>query len=93
MAAADRYSYLPTLGPIFFIAGLIGLFISRRPWRLALVCALALPLFVMAGFLTVRQEAVWKNTVSLWTQEIKLFPTVQATLKGPGPMKRCSWKP
>ena len=81
MAAADRYSYLPTLGPVFFIAGLVGLFISRRPWRLSLVCALALPLFAVAGLLTVRQEAVWKNTVSLWTQEIKLFPTVQAYAK------------
>ena len=81
MAAADRYSYLPALGPVFFIAGLIGVFVSARPWRLVIVGAVMAPLLVIAGFLTVRQEAVWKNTVSLWTQEIKVFPTVQAYLK------------
>ncbi|MCC6502608.1 MAG: tetratricopeptide repeat protein [Deltaproteobacteria bacterium] len=81
MAAADRYSYLPALGPVFFIAGLIGVFVSARPWRLVIVGAVMAPSLVIAGFLTVRQEAVWKNTVSLWTQEIKVFPTVQAYLK------------
>ncbi|MBI2400151.1 MAG: tetratricopeptide repeat protein, partial [Deltaproteobacteria bacterium] len=81
MAAADRYSYLPVLGPVFFIAGILGAFISRRGERLVPVAVLMVPLLALSGFLTVRQEAVWKNTASLWTQEIKIFPTIQAYLK------------
>lgn len=81
MAAADRYSYLPVLGPVFFIAGVLGAFISRRRQRLIPVAALMLPLLALSGFFTVRQEAVWKDTVSLWTQEIKVFPTIQAYMK------------
>lgn len=81
MAAADRYSYLPALGPVFFIAGVLGSFISRRPGRLIPIAVLMFPLLVFSGFLTVRQEAVWKDTASLWTQEIKVFPTIQAYMK------------
>lgn len=81
MAAADRYSYLPALGPVFFIAGLVGLVAGRAPWRLVMAGVFIVPLFVASAFLTVRQEAVWKDSVSLWTQEIRLFPTVQAYAK------------
>jgi len=81
MAAADRYSYLPVLGPVFFIAGVLGAFISRHRQRLIPVAALMLPLLALSGFLTVRQEVVWKDTASLWTQEIKVFPTIQAYMK------------
>jgi len=35
----------------------------------------------MLGFLTVKQIPVWKDTVSLWTQEIKVYPTIQAYMK------------
>lgn len=81
MAAADRYSYLPALGPVFLLAGLVGFFAGRSTWRLVMAGVLLLPLFAVAGFLTVRQEAVWKDSVSLWTQEIRLFPTAQAYAK------------
>lgn len=81
MAAADRYSYLPSLGPVFFISGVLGMLVSRRPGRLVPAAVILLPPLVLSGLLTVRQVAVWKDTVSLWTQEIKVFPTVQAYMK------------
>ncbi|CAG1065804.1 hypothetical protein BAC1_01396 [uncultured bacterium] len=81
MAAADRYSYLPSLGPVFFISGVVGMLVLRRPGRLVPVAVILLPLLVFSGLLTVRQVAVWKDTVSLWTQEIKVFPTAQAYMK------------
>lgn len=81
MAAADRYSYLPTLGPVFFIAGLLGLVISRRPKALLPVATAFAALMVASGYLTVVQTGVWKDTVSLWTREIDIFPTVQAYMK------------
>jgi len=81
MAAADRYSYLPSLGPVFFVSGVLGMLVLRRPGRLVPVAIILLPPLVLSGLLTVRQVAVWKDTVSLWTQEIKVFPTVQAYMK------------
>jgi len=81
MAAADRYSYLPSLGPVFFIAGAVGLIAGRTTTRLVMAGVLFVPLFVASAFLTVRQVAVWKDSVSLWTQEVRLFPTVQAYAK------------
>ncbi len=80
MAAADRYSYLPSLGPVFFISGALGTLASKKKARL-FVAALSLSLFAVSGLLTVSQQSVWKDTVSLWTQEIKVFPTVQAYMK------------
>lgn len=81
MAAADRYSYLPTLGPVFFIAGALGFLITRRPRALAPLAAAFMVLLSFSGYLTVVQTGVWKDTVSLWTQEIRLYPTVQAYMK------------
>lgn len=78
MAAADRYSYLPTLGPVLLISGLAGLLAGRNSRAFGATAAAAAALLSASAYLTVVQTGVWKNTVSLWTQEIKVFPTVQA---------------
>lgn len=80
MAAADRYSYLPSLGPVIFISGVAASFaIDRR--RMLFIVSISIPVAAALGFLTLRQISVWKDTVSLWTQEIKVYPTIQAYMK------------
>jgi len=78
---ADRYVYLPGLG-IFLLAGLgaaylwhrVGFFEGRRAAkRLILIGAAGLLLTMM--FLTLRQTAVWKDTISLWGHVIEKEPS------------------
>ncbi len=80
MAAADRYSYLPSLGPVLLISGVVALFAAHRRRVLYSIAVTAL-LSAMLGFLTVKQTEVWKDTVSLWTKEISVYPTIQAYMK------------
>ncbi|HBG47696.1 MAG TPA: hypothetical protein DDW94_12025 [Deltaproteobacteria bacterium] len=82
MAAADRYSYLPSLGPVLFLSGVAALFVSRSHRRLVLLAAVFIPAALVMAFLTVKQIYVWKDSVSLWTQQIKVYPTmIQAYAK------------
>ncbi len=72
-AAADRYTYLPLLA-FFMLAGAwaANLFRVRRTGAvvIAVVAALAL------SALTVRQEGFWKDSISLWSHEVDLYPKV-----------------
>lgn len=72
-AAADRYTYLPLLG-FFILAGAFcaNLFRTRKGAAMALLLAAAIPL----AALTVRQEGVWKDSLSLWSREIEIYPKV-----------------
>ena len=78
---ADRYTYLPGLGP-FLLAGLLaalffgkgenlkGLSMIRKLSGIAAACLLVLSL----AFLTFKQIGVWKNSISLWTYVIEEEP-------------------
>jgi hypothetical protein len=79
-AAADRYSYLPLLGPLVGVVAAIAAASARlsvafprvRPDRLllAVLCAVLL----LLGRTTAGQQAVWKDSVALWSREIEVFP-------------------
>lgn len=75
-AAADRYAYIPSLS-IFMAAGFCAAGViaraRKKTGRLAAAAVLAALAFVLA-FQTVRQEAVWKDTISEWSHEIELYP-------------------
>jgi tetratricopeptide (TPR) repeat protein len=80
-AAADRYTYLSTLGP-FVLAGL-GAFkiiklVHERKGVLFLWKMPALSLFIFLCTLllifTVKQIKVWKDSVVLWDYELKIYP-------------------
>lgn len=72
-AAADRYTYLPSMG-IFILAGALAarLFYDNR---LKLYVSLFL-IFMTASlsYMTIKQIPVWKNTVSLWSKVIEEYP-------------------
>lgn len=78
-AMADRYTYLPSLGP-FLLAGVTfsRLFeeSSKKQYRVKLIIALLLILLGLLGIKTVKQIAIWSDSVTLWSYEIKIFPNV-----------------
>lgn len=69
-AAADRYTYLPSLGP-FILAGVgAGLLLKKRERLLPALAAATVAISIALSALTVRQISVWKGPVSLWSHEI-----------------------
>jgi tetratricopeptide (TPR) repeat protein len=78
---ADRYTYLPSLGPFFIIAlGAVwgwnranGLQRSRMIVTIAGVASLMF-LFGSMAYLTLRQIGIWKNGFYLWTYVIEKEP-------------------
>ena len=71
-AAADRYMYLPAFG-IFLLAGVA---LARLSERKGLIAALVVTAALSGGlsYLTLKQAAVWKDSVTLWDQEIRFYP-------------------
>ncbi len=78
---ADRYTYLPSLGP-FFILGFVaawsfekmnGLMKWRRTLKLIQV-AMALVVLASLSFLTIHQIGIWKNGFTLWNYTIAKEP-------------------
>jgi tetratricopeptide (TPR) repeat protein len=76
-AMADRYAYLPSLGP-FLAMGVLAGWISRKienikkqTIRSFAQLAAILLLFLSLSYLTVQQISIWKNDFTLWDHVIK----------------------
>jgi hypothetical protein len=80
-AAADRYFYIPSIGP-FFLIGLgistawkryyskeRSVFISKKIMVFILISALSL-----LSMLTLNQIKVWSNSIALWSYELERYP-------------------
>jgi len=71
-AAADRYTYLPTIS-LFIIAG--AAFAHAAKGRFKVPVALAGVLIAAAlSWATVSQGAIWKDSLTLWSYEIERYP-------------------
>jgi hypothetical protein len=78
---ADRYAYLPSLGP-FLLVGLAVAWLFEKVNELkhwsrpaTLLCAAAaICILVSLSYLTVKQIGVWQNSISLWTYVINKEP-------------------
>ncbi len=73
--AHDRYTYMPSIGP-FLLAGLGAAFLMEKTKgrnKVVVLSLLAIVPVFLAG-LTIRQEAVWKNSVTLWSSVIEHTP-------------------
>jgi protein O-mannosyl-transferase len=62
-AAADRFTYLPCLGPFLLVGSLSARFFCKRRLFFSLLAAL---LAVLMGAGTIRQLATWKDSTALW---------------------------
>jgi hypothetical protein len=84
-ATADRYTYLPSLGPTLLAGLAIGSAARtaaasrhRRAWGAVVVTA-ALSLTATLAILSARQIGIWRTSVSLWTCAIDVFPRTAGT--------------
>jgi protein O-mannosyl-transferase len=79
---ADRYTYLPSLGP-FLIVGLItantyGTVINASRWREISRPAfifIALAIIVSLSYATIKQIGIWKNSIVFWNYVIEKEPS------------------
>ncbi|MEE8574866.1 MAG: tetratricopeptide repeat protein, partial [Thermodesulfobacteriota bacterium] len=75
-AAADRYTYLPSLG-IFLAVGIsAGYFYSKFKGKGTGLIITAAAVIILAAFVvkTEAQIGVWKDSLSLWEHEVALYP-------------------
>lgn len=75
-AAADRYTYLPSLSP-FLLAGLGAAIGYERCTRKDCRFIITLFLLIISGIFiskTVKQISLWHDSISLWTYQLKLQP-------------------
>ncbi|MBA4374154.1 MAG: hypothetical protein C0402_14990 [Thermodesulfovibrio sp.] len=78
---ADRFTYLPGIAPflimgVFVAWGREQVFLSRT-WRGVAAAIVIAAVFAMT-YATVKQIAVWKDSISLWTKVIDADPSVPA---------------
>ena len=72
-AAADRYTYIPSIGLVILVAAGAAYLVQKKKAFVPVLAAITL-LSALLSFLTVRQTGVWKDSAALWTREIKVFP-------------------
>jgi tetratricopeptide (TPR) repeat protein len=81
-AAADRYTYLPSLGP-FLLAGVgtawaINITIKRSRRliliKLSAIIIMTIIVFILFCSLTLKQIKVWKDSMTLWNSELEIYP-------------------
>jgi len=78
-AAADRYMYLPILGPLMLIGAAVAkradrLDQPRRTRCISVAVAVISVIAVALSVLTVRQTRIWKDTLTLYNYVIERFP-------------------
>jgi Flp pilus assembly protein TadD len=70
-AAADRFTYLPSLGIFLPFSVAITSLLCRHRRSLTLTCA---ALAVLLGVATQRQGRLWKDPVTLWESVVRVYP-------------------
>jgi tetratricopeptide (TPR) repeat protein len=68
---ADRYSYLACL-PFAAIFG--GVVARLSPAHAAKAGPVLAGVFIVLGVLTFRQAGIWRNGLTLWDQQVRIFP-------------------
>jgi protein O-mannosyl-transferase len=75
-AAADRYTYLPCLGPFFL---LVSAFLKIFSKSKTIFIVLATSWFLFLGFETFQQIEKWKDSISLWENVLAVNPENNST--------------
>ncbi len=76
--AADRYTYIPSIGPFLLIGLGTAVFVEKMKGTSAtgrVIFPLIPALFVcLLGLMTVKQIKVWKDGITLWSRAIEVEP-------------------
>jgi tetratricopeptide (TPR) repeat protein len=77
-AAADRYTYIPLIGPFMLAGALLALTLEwarRKKTALSAAAYIAvISIFIVLAGMTIRQTAFWKDSISLWNRQIEVYP-------------------
>jgi tetratricopeptide (TPR) repeat protein len=79
---ADRYTYLPSIGP-FLAVGMCAAWIATRMRKTRglsgklFSATVVILVFVPLSYLTVQQIRIWKDSITLWSHELEREPDVR----------------
>ena len=76
MSAADRYTYLPIIGPLLLVGALSAYLYGKAggaAGRVATVLVVAL-ISLLFAVGTVKQSYIWKDSFTLWDRQTALYP-------------------
>lgn len=73
-STADRYSYLPILGPSLLVALAITVLLKKGRGGLFIAGALVLIIGVALSIATVLQSGMWKDSITLWSRNLQFHP-------------------
>jgi Tfp pilus assembly protein PilF len=80
-AMADRYIYLPSIGPFLFIGLVVALVFEKLTasvrWNMMMkvfTLSIATILTVFMSYTTVKQIGIWKDGITLWSRAIEIDP-------------------
>lgn len=71
---ADRFMYLPSIGPLLAVAAGVGFLVARRPRLRPLVLALIVLLTAALMVLTWQRCGVWRDAEALWQDASQKAP-------------------
>jgi protein O-mannosyl-transferase len=76
---ADRYTYIPLLGPFFLAGFYLQRYIDSKKGRLPLMSGIMLTAIALSlVIISRRQVTTWKDGGTLWDQAIKVAPSSKA---------------
>jgi hypothetical protein len=81
---ADRYSYLPYLGLAYPIAHFLYDLYKKKATLKIPVYATTAAFFIFISISTYARTQVWKDNISLWSDVINKYPTVEVAYKNRG---------
>jgi tetratricopeptide (TPR) repeat protein len=70
----DRYLYVPMLGVAWLAGGLVHFQLQHRPSRRPALAGAGALLLILLGALSFQRAAVWRNSVTLWSDAAKKLP-------------------
>jgi tetratricopeptide (TPR) repeat protein len=73
-AAADRYMYLPILGPLAIVGAAAATVWDARPALRGALAAIAALVMVALGARTIVQIGVWRDSITLWEHVLAVYP-------------------
>lgn len=74
-AAADRYTYIPSIGPFILAGAGAAILIEKAGNKGAkFVFAAFGVVLALISYRTFTQQSVWKDSVTLWSHEIRYYP-------------------
>jgi Flp pilus assembly protein TadD len=73
-AMADRYTYLPLIGPVVALVWAVAELVSRVRIRRILLAATAVIILANLAILSARQLQYWRNTITLFAHNVEVTP-------------------